>query len=256
MTTEIEKTAKTVEEAVESALNELGVSKDDVEIEVLESPTKKLFGLFGSTPAKVRVKLKTPPTENKIEVVEEVKKVEESAPQEEILNTAVEEPENKIDAEQAIIAAKNFLSEVFAAMKMQVGIEVKDADFENEFVLDLSGENLGVLIGKRGQTLDALQYIVNLSVNRENKFGKVHFVLDVENYRKRREETLKKLAKSVAERALRMRQDVRLEPMNKHERRIIHSTLQENDRVETHSKGEDPYRYIIVSPKKKARIKI
>ena len=161
----------------------------------------------------------------------------------------VEETENIFDRQSVIVAAKNFLTEVFAAMKIEV--EVNVVDNESEVVLDLVGKDLGVLIGKHGQTLDSLQYITNLAANFHDSEEKIYFVLDVENYRNRRATSLKKLAKSVAERAVRTRQDVKLEPMSRSDRKVIHTVLQENSKVETHSAGEDPYRYIIVSPKKK-----
>ena len=119
--------------------------------------------------------------------------------------------------------------------------------------MDLTGKNLGLLIGKHGQPLDSLQYLTNLTANKFDSTERLHFILDVENYRQRRAETLHKLAKSVAEKAIRTRQPVKLEPMNRHERRVIHTALQNNKRVETHSTGEEPYRYVIVSPKKRGR---
>lgn len=145
-----------------------------------------------------------------------------------------------------VVLAKNFLQEVFRALKINAKMEVEE--LEECYQINLSGKELGVIIGRRGQALDALQYLLNLAVNRQIE-EKIYFRLDVEGYRLRRECTLKKLAKSVADRAIKTRRDVRLEPMNRHERKIIHSVLQDNDRVETHSAGEEPYRYIIVTPK-------
>ena len=269
MATMIEKTGKTVEEALQAALAELKVNAEDVEVEVLESPSKGFFG-FGAKPATIKVTLKeTPQTEEKVSKVEE----EISAPVEEVKEVAekisevaddkVAETEEKISADaekvaeknfdkaEVIAKAKKFLTEVFAEMKVEAEIGVEETG--TIVVLDLSGKNLGILIGKHGQTLDALQYLTNLAANKNDAEDKLHFILDVENYRERREETLKKLAKSVADRAFRMRQDVRLEPMNRHERRIIHTALQNNDKVETRSAGEEPYRYIIVSPKRRSR---
>ena len=254
----IEKTGKTVEEAKQAALEELGVSESDIEVRILENPTKKFFGLFGETPAKIRVTVKekiTPPAPP----VETFSAVEESAPEPEKIETPADEEkipevaEKKIDFDKTPIIdkAKNFLSEVFAAMNVEAQIEVKET--ERDVVFDLSGKSLGVLIGKRGQTLDSLQYLTNLAANKRDSEERVHFILDVENYRARRTETLQKLAKSVADRVRRMQQDVKLEPMNRHERRVIHTALQDNDRVETHSVGEEPYRYIIVSPKRRRR---
>ena len=254
----IEKTGKTVEEAKQAALEELGVSESDIEVRILENPTKKFFGLFGETLAKIRVTVKekfTPPAPP----VETFSAVEESAPEPEKIETPADEEkipevaEKKIDFDKTPIIdkAKNFLSEVFAAMNVEAQIEVKET--ERDVVFDLSGKSLGVLIGKRGQTLDSLQYLTNLAANKRDSEERVHFILDVENYRARRTETLQKLAKSVADRVRRMQQDVKLEPMNRHERRVIHTALQDNDRVETHSVGEEPYRYIIVSPKRRRR---
>ena len=274
MATVIEKTGKTVEDAIQAAVDELGVEKSEVEVEVLESPSKKLFGLFGSTPAKVRVTLKEKIEPEKISLESEIKtfsaevsEVEEppvakeisselakqSAILEEKISEAEKIPEGAdFDKTEVIERGKKFLRDVFAAMKIDVEIEV--VEDEEGCIFDLSGKNLGILIGKHGQTLDALQYLLNLAANKRYSSERIHFLIDIENYRERRKETLKKLAKSVAERAVRMRQDVRLEPMNRHERKIIHTALQDNKRVETRSAGEEPYRYIIVSPKKLKRI--
>ncbi len=258
----IEKTGKTIEEAIRAAVAELGVEESQLEIEVLEEPSKKFLGLFGGTPAKIRATVKViSPTP--IEVVKPVEpvKVEEPAQVEETPAPAIEpvlEPSpveetsksEPVDREQVISAAEKFLQDVFATMKLEVTIEVADA--EDGCLFNLSGKGLGVLIGKHGQALDALQYLLNLSVNRKHD-EKIYFTLDVEDYRNRRADAVTKLAKSVAERAIKTRKDVKLEPMSRHERKIIHTVLQENNRVETHSAGEEPYRYVIVSPKRGRR---
>ena len=251
----IEKTGKTVEEAIAAAVAELGVAEDKLEIEILETPTKRLFGLFGETPAKIRATVKEPlvvaePARAKEAVQEEPPEIEPAI--EPILEPSpVEESAEVFDREKIIDASEDFLREVFAAMNLQVTMKIEDAAEEGCFI-ELSGKGLGILIGRRGQALDSLQYLLNLAVNR--KAGeKVHFTLDVEDYRRRREQALIKLAKGVAERALKTRRDVKLEPMNRHERKIIHTVLQDNDRVETHSAGEEPYRYIVVSPKRGRR---
>ena len=274
MATMIEKTGKSVEEALQEALAELKVNAEDVEVEVLESPSKGFFG-FGAKPARIKVALKEKnsdaekisevaedknlPAEKVSEVEEKISVAEEkvSEVEEEKISAdneveEVEEvAEKSFDKAEIIAKAKKFLAEVFAEMKVDAEISVEETG--TTVVLDLSGKNLGILIGKHGQTLDALQYLTNLAANRNDSENKVHFILDIENYRERREETLQKLAKSVADRAFRMRQDVRLEPMNRHERRIIHTALQNNDKIETRSVGEEPYRYIIVSPKRRIR---
>lgn len=251
----IEKTGKTIDEAIAAAARELGIDKDELEIEILETPTKRLFGLFGETPAKIRATVKERPV-----IIEEPARLEEKAPVEEpaekfepvLEPSPVEEPAESFDRDKVIDAAGDFLREVFAAMNLEVIMKISDNE-EEGCLIELSGKGLGVLIGRRGQALDALQYLLNLAVNRKNADEKVHFTLDVEDYRRRREQALIKLAKGVAERAIKTRRDVKLEPMNRHERKIIHTVLQDNDRVETHSAGEEPYRYIIVSPKRNRR---
>lgn len=272
MTKIIEKTGKTVEDALNAALEELGVAAENVEYEILENPSKGLFFGIGAKPAKIQVKLKEIPVEiptkinepitkfeanveEKIEPVLEETKIEpaeiksEIAVTEKVENVPTEKITQPFDKEKVIDKAKVFLTEVFKAMNIELTVNV--IQNESEVIFDLVGKDLGVLIGKHGQTLDSLQYLVNLASNSHDSEEKVYFVLDVENYRSRRATALKKLAKSVAERAIRTRQDVKLEPMSRSERKVIHTALQENSKVETHSAGEDPYRYIIVSPKKK-----
>lgn len=259
----IEMTGKTVEEAIRAAANRLGVAMSDLDVEVLETPTKRLFGLLGETPAKIRATIKIsepeitsePPTKIDVPVKDSTPEeiIEPSAEIEPILEPSpVESPEPEpVEREQIVSAAENFLQDVFAAMGLEVAINVTEED-DGAYIFDLSGKNLGVLIGRRGQALDALQYLLNLSVNRTLE-EKIHFTLDVEDYRRRREDALTKLAYGVAERAIKTRRDVRLEPMNRHERKIIHTVLQDNKRVETHSAGEEPYRYVIVTPVKRGR---
>ena len=256
----IETTGKTVEDALNAALEKLGVAAENVEYEILENPSKGLFFGIGAKPAKIKVTLKETPEEVKTEIPsqvenfqseneEKIEPVLEETKIDEVEKISTEEIESNFDKNAIIDKAKNFLSKVFESMKIEV--EVTAVENDSEVVLDLVGKDLGVLIGKHGQTLDSLQYITNLAANDHDSEERVYFVLDVENYRSRRAVALKKLAKSVAERAVRTRQDVRLEPMSRSERKVIHTALQENSKVETHSAGEDPYRYIIVSPKKK-----
>ena len=145
--------------------------------------------------------------------------------------------------------AKAFLNEVFAAMNMVVVINVEfDAD-NKEMVIDLSGDDMGVLIGKRGQTLDSLQYLTSLVVNKGEE-DYIRVKVDTENYRKRRQDTLENLAKNIAFKVKRTKRSVSLEPMNPYERRIIHSALQNDKFVTTHSEGEEPFRHVVVTMKK------
>ncbi len=204
---EIEKSGKTIEDAISAALDELGLKAEQITYEVLAEPSKGIFGLIGAKSAKVRV-------------------------------TEKENPAGK---------AKRFLSDIFVQMGLEVKITTKEV--EEYTVLDVSGPDLGILIGRRGDTLDALQYLVNLVANRHLE-KRIRFILDVEGYRKRREETLHRLAFRLAEKAKHKGRDVVLEPMNPHERRMIHTALQEHSDVYTYSEGEEPYRKIVIAPKK------
>ena len=141
--------------------------------------------------------------------------------------------------------AKDFLKEDFEAMNMAVVIEVKYDEAEKTVDIDLSGDEMGVLIGKRGQTLDSLQYLVSLVVNKEAD-DYIRVKVDTENYRQRRKETLENLAKNISFKVKRNKRPVSLEPMNPYERRIIHSALQNDRFVTTHSEGEEPYRHVVV----------
>ena len=210
-------TGKNVEDALTKALVELGVTSDKVEYEVVDKGSNGILGI-GSKPAKINVKIK----EEKPIVVEE-------AP---------------ADIEAVIV---EFLSKVFDAMNLTVKINVNIT--EESVDVDLVGDDMGVLIGKRGQTLDSLQYLVSLVVNKKSdKYLRVK--LDTENYRERRKETLVNLAKNIAFKVKRTKRSVSLEPMNPYERRVIHSALQNDKYVTTKSEGEEPFRHVVVMLKK------
>lgn len=145
--------------------------------------------------------------------------------------------------------AREFLENIFKAMKLEVEIIIEKDEESNTLNIDLKGDDMGVLIGKRGQTLDSLQYLTNLAVNRRaENFVKVK--IDTEDYRKRRRETLENLARNIAYKVKRTKRPVALEPMNPFERRVIHSTLQNDKFVTTHSEGEEPYRHVVVTLKR------
>ncbi|AEG62099.1 RNA-binding cell elongation regulator Jag/EloR [Desulforamulus ruminis] len=203
----VEKVGKTIDEAIELGLQEFGVLRDEVIIEVLEEPSKGLFGLIGSRPAKVKLTLKDNPSRR----------------------------------------VNRFLSDVFKSMDLPV--EVSITEREQMIHVNMEGPDLGVLIGRRGETLDSLQYLVNLIVNKDQEV-RHKVILDVEGYRQRREETLQKLASRLADKAKQRGRSVVLEPMNSQERRIIHTALQGRDDIYTFSEGEEPFRKIIISPKK------
>lgn len=148
--------------------------------------------------------------------------------------------------------AKDFLNSVFEAMNLNVVISIEYNEDNHSMNIDLSGDEMGILIGKRGQTLDSLQYLVSLVVNKEVE-DYIHIKVDTENYRQRRKETLENLAKNIAYKVKRTKRPVSLEPMNPYERRIIHSALQNDKYVTTHSEGDEPYRHVVVVLKKYSR---
>ena len=144
---------------------------------------------------------------------------------------------------------REFLKNVFSAMNMEVTIDIKKAEDDKVYEVELSGKEMGLLIGKRGQTLDSLQYLTNLAVNKHSD-GYIKVQLDTEDYRQRRKDTLENLAKNIAYKVKRTKRPVSLEPMNPFERRVIHSALQGDRYVETHSEGEEPFRHVVVTLKK------
>jgi len=201
----VEHYGKTVDEATQAALNELGATdKDKVEIEVIDEGAKGVFG-WGTKFARVRVKLK-------------------------------EEAEDK---------AEEVLKTILRMLDLTGEIE-KEAE-EGQYRFNIVGGDLGLLIGRRGQTLEALQFILNLVVNKNNK-EKTKIILDVEGYRSRREKSLQDLAKRLAEKAKQDKKNVVLEPMMPNERRIIHLALQDDEQVSTYSQGEEPLRKVVISP--------
>lgn len=206
MMRKIETLGKTVEEAVQNALRELGADREDVKIVVLEEPLKGLFGL--------RNRLA------KVEVTHE---------------------------ENPAKAAKRFLEKVLKAMQVKADMEVRNT---GEYInIDLRGAHLGILIGRRGETLDALQYLTNVHVSRQCE-RKIKIILDVEDYRAKREQTLTRLAHRLADEARRSGKNVVLEPMSPHERRVVHTALQGNRTVQTHSEGDEPFRKVVIVPKR------
>lgn len=205
----IEVSAKTVEDALTDASVQLGITSDQLEYEIVEKGSNGFLGLIGSKNATIRVKVKS-------SVEDEV---------------------------------KEFLTSVFNAMKMQVEIEINKNEDERFLDVELKGDDMGVLIGKRGQTLDSLQYLTSLAINKHSDvYYKVK--IDTEDYRKRRRDTLENLARNIAYKVKRTKRPVSLEPMNPFERRVIHSALQNDRYVTTHSEGEEPYRHVVVTLRK------
>ena len=208
----IEVSAKTVDDAVTKALIQLGTTSDKLDYVVVEKASTGILGIFTSKPAVIKAR--------KVMTVTDI--------------------------------AEEFLSHVFETLNMQVSISSTMDEEEKCLNIDLSGEDMGVLIGKRGQTLDSLQYLVSLIVNKESE-EYLRVKLDTENYRERRKATLENLAKNIASKVKRTKRPVALEPMNPYERRIIHSALQGDRYVTTKSDGEEPYRHVIVFLKRDSR---
>lgn len=199
---------QTVEDAVQSALQQLNTTRDQVNIEILDEGKKGLFGIFGSKPAIVKVLVKDDP----------------------------------------IDLAKKYLTEIAQAFSDDVTIKVvRD---QNQVTFDLSGKKIAMIIGKRGQTLNAIQHLVQVMLNRHSK-DYYRIVVDAEGYRSRRKDTLKQLAERLADKATKINKQVTLEPMPSFERKIIHSALQDHSEVETRSDGSDPNRFVIIKPIKK-----
>ena len=207
-------TGKNVDEALDAALEQMETTSDKVEYEVLEKESNGLLGLF-SKPAKIRVRM--------------------------------------LETEQSLAeVAEDFLKKVCSNMGVDATFEVKCDEVESRLDINILGKDMGLLIGKRGQTLDSLQYLTSLVVNKNSEtYFKVK--LDTENYRARRRETLENLAKNISSKVKKTRKPVALEPMNPYERRIIHSALQNDKYVETYSEGEEPNRKVIIAMKKGVR---
>ena len=279
-----EYTAKSVEEALEKALNEMMLTREDIHYEIVQQPSKGFLG-FGQKDAVVRVskkdaaetkveavEVKDVKTEEKAEVKAEIP-VQEPTPVVEVVvddteeqevevsfkeafDTDIDEETEELDVavakadkkelyEAAEAKGRAFLAKIFDEMKLDVVIDVKENG--GYLVFDLQGENLGILIGRRGDTLDSLQFLLNLVINDKNN-AKVKGIIDIENYRAKREETLIGLGHKLAAKARKTGQKVVLEPMNPQERRIIHMALQNDKRVTTYSEGEEPYRKVVIEP--------
>lgn len=196
---------QTVDDAVQSALEQLNTSRDQVNIEIIDEGKKGMFGIFGAKRAIVKVSIQ----------------------------------ENPIDL------ATKYLEEITRSFADDIVVDVKQE--QNNVIFNLSSEKIAMVIGKRGQTLNAIQHLVQVILNRQSTdFYRI--TVDAEGYRARREETLKQLASRLADKAIKIRRNVTLEPMPSYERKVIHSVLQDNPKVETHSDGSDPNRFVVIKP--------
>ena len=276
--------AKTVDEAITKASIEFETSSENLELQVISQGQAGFLG-FGSKPAIIRARKKEAeeilpeevkePAKKSVPARKEEKKpgVPHAVKEEKKEQRKEGKKENSIKAQEASAAkeekpreerkvllrteeeiaeikeeAVKFLSGVFKAMGLQVEIKIEYKNEEGNLDIDFEGEDMGILIGKRGQTLDSLQYLTSLVVNKGRQ-GYIRVKLDTEDYRNRRKETLENLARSIAYKVRKTRKPVSLEPMNPYERRIIHSALQGNRYVETYSEGNEPYRHVVVKLK-------
>ena len=282
--------ARTVEEAINLALEKLGASIGEVDIQVIHEGSKGLFGFFGSRQAKVKLTIKQDENlpdaaraifidalgneDEQAEAVEEPIQKPAEKPAVKSIEKPVEKREKKakaqrtkkqskpqkteetkpavqrdIDSPEGI--AQAFLQEVTKLMGLDVSVHSTRNEEGNVHVV-FQGDPQGILIGRRGETLDALQYLTSLQVNRGGE-DYIRVTLDSEGYRAKREDSLRRLANRMANRAKKPRRRVKLEPMNPYERRIIHTTLQKVEGVTTYSEGEEPYRKIVISPDEGAK---
>jgi spoIIIJ-associated protein len=299
----VEKTGKSVDEAVAAALAELNVTADQAVVEVLEEAKKGFLG-FGRKDARVRVSVK--PAEAEAEKTAEAapaaektvseaaadavaavkvaatvaagalaKKADAAVAAEDFKKKATDAKDDAVDdaiaalnalkserrerqnreprkynvSDEAVAAAKEFLQKIFNAMHIEVAMEKFINKNDGSVTFRLHGDDMGILIGKHGQTLDSLQYLTNLVANK-NSNERVRVIIDVEDYRDRRIETLNRLAARLADKVKRTGERVALEPMNPHERKIIHMALQGDRRVTTLSEGDEPYRHVVIELKK------
>lgn len=286
MKSSIRVSAKTLDDAITEAMIQLGVTSDRIEYNVIEKGSAGFLGIGikqavieawkkedkeeeaflkaveetiretpvtedFSTEDDVKEEVKEESTSVKEEIVREEKVEKEEAPEKEkkAEQTSVKKREHlgKVE-DETIKYVEQFVKDTLKAMNMEVEI-TSSIDEDGALYVDMKGDNMGILIGKRGQTLDSLQYLANRVANKHQS-DYVRVKLDTENYRARREETLKHLAKNIAHKVKRNRRPVILEPMNPYERRIIHSTLQSDPYVTTHSEGEEPYRKVVVTLKR------
>lgn len=208
----MEFTGKTVDEAITNAMLALQTTVDNMDYEVIEKESSGFLGIFNNKPARIKARI-------------------------------------KFTYENVV---KEFLSKVLNTMNIKAEFDVAYDEENANIDINMIGDDMGILIGKRGQTLDALQYLVSLVVNK-NSENYLKVKLDTENYRERRKETLENLAKNIAYKVKKTRKSVSLEPMNPYERRIIHSALQNDKFVETYSEGEEPFRKVVISMKKSAK---
>ncbi|WP_160035505.1 RNA-binding cell elongation regulator Jag/EloR [Paenibacillus sp. An7] len=236
-------TGKTIEDAVDQGLAKLGVSRDLVTLNVLEQPSRGFLGLIGVKPAKVELTLKPKQAEESFQNEPDSALIRTS----ELTSSRSTELDTNISNDvDPYVEASNFVKEAAAGMGLDVEIEIKKS--RDGKIFNITGEDLGLIIGRRGQTLDALQYLTNIVANKHSS-SFVRIILDAENFRLRRRKTLEELADRLASQVIRTGKEVVLEPMPSQERKVIHAKLQNHRQVNTISKGEEPNRRVVITLK-------
>ncbi len=257
---------KTVEDALTEAKIILGAASDEIEYEIIEQGSKGFMGI-GAKNAVIRARKMETPVEDDLPKQPDIANQENHTPEDsamsekkdDVKTTEINENHSQNpnftamsdDEKNNVKNSVNiFLNNLFTNLSMEVNVEQKFNNEDNSLLIELSGEEMGLLIGKRGQTLDSLQYITSLVVNKDAS-SYVHIKMDTENYRERRRATLENLALNIASKVKKTGRAVTLEPMNPYERQVIHYSLQGDRNVSTHSEGNEPYRKIIVTPRKR-----
>ena len=238
----LEKSGRTEDDAIRAALEELGMDRDDVSVEILERAKSGFLGI-GASPAVVRVSWECPD----VAVEKPVKAPEapKAAPKAPKAPKAQKAPSAPVDECEEYAQIRSFLSGLLERMNVQADIEIGPRD-NGGVNVNLTGDSMGAIIGRRGETLDAIQHLTNYVVNRGSD-KRMHISVDAESYRAKREESLTKLAEKMAEKAIKYKRSMALEPMNSYERHVIHTALQNYEGVTTSSTGVEPNRRVVVS---------
>ena len=245
----LEKSGKTEEAAIAAALEELGLDRDDVSVEIVERAKSGFLGI-GASPAVIRVQYEAPDEELET-VAEAVAESPAAAPAEAQPAAAPAASAAAVDEPEGYARIRAFVSGLLEHMGIQAEIEITARD-NGGVNVNLSGSNMGAVIGRRGETLDAIQHLTNYAVNRGSD-KHMHISVDAESYRAKREESLVRLAEKMAAKAIKYKRSMALEPMNSYERHVIHTALQDYEGVTTSSTGTEPNRRVVVSYEKPQR---
>ena len=245
----LEKSGKTEEAAIAAALEELGLDRDDVSVEIVERAKSGFLGI-GASPAVIRVQYEAPDEELET-VAEAAAESPAAAPAEAQPAAAPAAPAAAVDEPEGYARIRAFVSGLLEHMGIQAEIEITARD-NGGVNVNLSGSNMGAVIGRRGETLDAIQHLTNYAVNRGSD-KHMHISVDAESYRAKREESLVRLAEKMAAKAIKYKRSMALEPMNSYERHVIHTALQDYEGVTTSSTGTEPNRRVVVSYEKPQR---